>query len=118
MVTNKTKNDIIINALIILNMINIIYNCKQNILPTVITIILIAIFFYLYNFTKIDKHRYLLTAVMISLTGPLMESIIIHFSNGNSWSYKHPFLNWYVPLWLLPGYGILGMSAVHYYFNM
>lgn len=106
-------------AITILNMVNIILNCKQNILPTIITLLLIVIHYYTYDFDKlkIDRKAFLLTVLSISLSGPLMESIIIHFTKGNAWVYGNPFMNWYVPLWLLPGYGMLGMSCIHYYFN-
>ena len=38
-----SKNDIIMCILTLANMINVIFNCKRNILPTIITLILIAI---------------------------------------------------------------------------
>ena len=114
-----TKNDIIMCILTLANMANIIFNCKQNILPTIITFILIAIHYYTYDFDKlkINRRAFLITVLLIGLSGPIMESIIIHFTKGNAWRYGNPFMNWYVPLWLFPGYGMLGMSCVHYYFS-
>ena len=115
-----TYNDLILLLLIVFNILNIIFFCKKNILPTIITIVLIICFFKLYDFkiSKVNKKIFLLITIMMSLCGPIMESIIIHYSNGNSWNYTHPFLNWYVPLWLLPGYGMLAMSAIHTYCNV
>ena len=113
-------NDLILFFLVFLNIINIIFYCKHNIFPSIITIILIILFFKLYNFKKgnTNKKKFLFTFLMMSIFGPVMESIIIHFSNGSSWNYKHPFLNWYIPLWLIPGYGILAMSSIHFYNNL
>ena len=88
-------------------------------MPAIITLGLIAIHYYTYDFDRlgIDRKAFLITVLAIGLSGPLMESIIIHFTKGEAWRYGNPYLNWYVPLWLLPGYGMLGMSCVHYYFT-
>ena len=120
-ITNKniSKNDIIMFIVTLLNMINIILNCKSNILTTIITLIIMFIHYKFYDFDKLslNKKAYYLTVLLISLSGPLMETVIIHYTNGDAWRYGNPFLNWYVPLWLLPGYGMLGMSCLHYYFR-
>ena len=113
------KNNLIMMIITILNMLNIIINCNLNILPTIITLILITLHYLTYDFEKlkIKRKSFLITVFLISLSGPLMESIIIHFTNGQAWKYGNPFLNLHVPLWLFPGYGMLGMSCLHYYFT-
>jgi hypothetical protein len=111
------SNNIIINSITILNMLNIIKNRRENTHPSIITIILIAIFYYFYDFSllNVQKNAMLISIVALSFLGPLMESIIIHYTNGESWKYGYPYKNWYVPLWLFPGYGMLAMSSIHIY---
>lgn len=114
---SELSNNIIINAVTILNMLNIIKNRRQNIYTSIITIILIGIFYYFYDFSllNVQKEAMLVAIVSLSLLGPLMESVIIHYTKGEAWKYGYPYKNWYVPLWLLPGYGMLAMSSVHIY---
>ena len=114
---SNLNNNIIINAVTILNMLNIIKNRRQNGYTTVITIVLIGIFYCFYDFSElnIQKNAITVAIVAISFLGPLMESIIIHHTKGEAWKYGYPFKNWYVPLWLLPGYGMLAMSSIHIY---
>ena len=111
------SNNIIMNSVTILNMFNIIKNRQENVYPTIITILLIAVFYYFYDFSvlNVNKKAMLISLISLSLMGPLMESVIIHNTNGEAWKYGFPFKNWYVPLWLLPGYGMLAMSSIHVY---
>ena len=73
-----------------------------------------------YNFDKlnIDKEAMFYSMIVISLAGPFIESIIIHFTDGGAWNYGNPLPGWYVPLWLLPGYGIMGLSCLHAYLSL
>lgn len=113
-------NNILLFIITVLNVLNIIIFRKHNILPTFITLGLLVLFFMVYNFDKlnIDKEAMFYSMVAISLLGPFIESIIIHFTDGEAWNYGRPLPGWYVPLWLLPGYGMLGLSCLHTYHSL
>lgn len=109
---------LLINFIMALNVLNIIFNWKKTWLPAIIAIILILIIFMTIDFKQFDieKNILLLATISSSLMGPLMESIILHFTNQGSWKYGNPSFNWYVPLDLLPGYGLLGLGFIVNYF--
>ena len=71
-----------------------------------------------FEFLGINKKIMFLITLAVGLGGPLMESIIIHFTNQGSWKYGNPSFNWYVPLDLLPGYSLLGFGIIIGYFVM
>ena len=114
-----TKNDIIVLSVFIINGINVVLNCKQNILPAFISLFLILFQLSIYNFKElgINKKAFIMTGIAVAIFAPIVESIIIYYSNGNTWRYAYPFMNWNIPLWLIPGYGMLGMACIHHYFT-
>ena len=110
-------NTTIISIMIILNILNIIMFRRKNLLTTAITIALLIGFFMFYDFAKfnIDPLSAFLTMAVVSFAGPVVETIIIHFTNGEAWRYGYPLSGFLVPLWLLPGYGMLGLVCLHTY---
>ena len=110
-------NNTIVSIMIILNILNIIMFRRKNLLTTAITITLLVGFFVFYNFSEfnLDPLSAFLTMSIISFAGPVVETIIIHFTNGEAWRYGYPLSGFLVPLWLLPGYGMLGLACLHTY---
>jgi hypothetical protein len=109
---------VLVNTIIILNMVNVIKNWNKKWIPAIIAIILFTILFFIidFEFLGINKKLMLFITVAVGLGGPLMESIIIHFTKEGSWKYGNPSFNWYVPLDLLPGYSLLGFGIIMAYF--
>jgi len=99
-------------------MVNVIKNWNKKWIPAIIAIILFTILFFIidFEFLGINKKLMLFITVAVGLGGPLMESIIIHFTKEGSWKYGNPSFNWYVPLDLLPGYSLLGFGIIMAYF--
>ena len=121
MFTKKfTKNDLIVLSVFIINGINVVLNCKKNILPAIISLFLILFQLSNYNFKElgINKKAFIMTGLAIAIVAPIVEVIIIYYSKGNTWKYAYPFMNWNIPLWLIPGYGMLGMVCIHQYFKI
>ena len=110
-------NNAIVSIMIILNILNIIMFRRKNLLTTAITIALLVGFFMFYDFSKfdLDPLSTFLTMTIVSFAGPFVETIIIHFTNGEAWRYGYPLPGFLVPLWLLPGYGMLGLACLHSY---
>lgn len=109
---------VVVNTIIILNMLNVIKNWNKKWIPFIIAIVLFSVLFMVvdFEFLGINKKIMFLITVAVGLGGPLMETIIIHFTNEGSWKYGNPSFNWYVPLDLLPGYSLLGFGIIIGYF--
>jgi hypothetical protein len=101
-------------------MLNVILNWKKKWIPAIIAITLFATLFFIIDFSFFDINPKVMlgATVAIGLMGPIMESIIIHFTNEGSWKYGNPSFNWYVPLDLIPGYGLLGFGTLIAYFTL
>jgi hypothetical protein len=110
----------LLNIIMALNMVNIIFNWKKTWIPAINAIILIFILFQIIDFNQFNINRKILLLATISscFMGPIMESIILHFTKQGSWKYGNPSFNWYVPLDLLPGYGLLGFGFIMNYFTI
>tara|TARA_B000000557_G_C20588490_1_gene364505 strand:- start:66 stop:434 length:369 start_codon:yes stop_codon:yes gene_type:complete len=113
----KYYNSIVISTVIFLNVINIILFRRRNYLTTAISIGLLCAYYALYNFSEYNDNisAYFIIMLIISFAGPIVETIIIHSTNGEAWIYGYPLPGYKVPLWLLPGYGMLGLACVHAY---
>lgn len=111
---------LLLNFIMALNMANIITNWKKTWTPAINTIILIFLLFQIIDFKQFNINKYILLLATISscFMGPMMESVILHFTNQGSWKYGNPSFNWYVPLDLLPGYGLLGFGFIMNYFTI
>ncbi len=110
------KNFIILNLCIAANVINVGFFWNKTYLSFIIALLLLIIVWTL-DFTKfgVNKIMLILTSILISFNGPILEHIMIFLSKHRCWTYGNPYKLCNTSLFLFPGYGIMGSSGIILY---
>jgi len=100
--------------LVFLNGLNIVCFWKNNTIEFINTTILCIILLVTFDFKKynINKKSLLIAILIMAFMGPIMETLILHFTNNGSWKYGNPSFNWYVPIHLFLGYGMMAFTVI------
>ena len=73
---------------------------------------------YFFPFKKINMNKKLtiIAFIILSISGPIVESIMIHFSpKGSTWIYGNTYPGFNVPIWLTMSYGIFSLASITIY---
>ena len=106
-------DSVLVMIVILLCIINILYNHDKPLVILFINLILLLFYFCFTDKTKVEKIILLVTFLHFSFWGVIIENYIIK-QNGIL-KYKDAYKYFNVPLWLFTAYSIFALGALYTY---